>query len=74
MICASFKYEGLELPQLNNPVLHCLLCMGIADWVGVDNYLHQVTQAIHHSTTVAMRLINCILFGGEKGKHNLHPL
>lgn len=59
----SFEYEGLELPQLNNLVLHHLLCMGIIDWTGVDNCLHQATQVIRHSTTVAMRLVDHILFG-----------
>ena len=66
MICASFKYGDLELLQLNDPVLHCLLCMGIVDWSGINQCLHQVTQVIRHSTAVAMRLTDCILFGEKK--------
>ena len=66
MIHVSFKFEDLELSQLNNLVLHHLLHMGIADWTGVDQHLHQVTQAICHSTAVAMWLTDCILFGEKK--------
>ena len=46
MICASFEFEDLELSQLNDPVHHHLLCMGIMDWTGVNQHLYQVTQVI----------------------------
>ena len=66
MVCPSFEFEDLELLQLNDPFLCHLLCMGIADWMGVDQCLHQATQVIHHSTAIAMRLTDCILFGEKK--------
>ena len=62
MIHSSFNYKDLELPQLNDPVLHHLLCMEIFYWTGINNHLHQMTQEICHSTAVAMKLVDHILF------------
>ena len=40
MVCPSFEFEDLELLQLNDPFLCCLLCMGIADWMGGSETIH----------------------------------
>ena len=45
MIHTLFEYEDLELQQLNNLVLRYLLHSGIINWKGVNNQLHQATQA-----------------------------
>ena len=74
MICMSFEFEDLELSQLNDPVLRRLLHMGIADWTGINQRLHQATQVIHHSTAVAMRLTDCNLVWGEEGMQPPSPI
>ena len=35
--------------------------MGVLDWKAPNNQLHQVTQAIHHGTAMALRFLPQIL-------------
>ena len=37
---------------INNLVLLSLFRMGVLDWTGPNDHLHQVTQAIHHSMAI----------------------
>ena len=43
-----------EWPTLNDNVLRRLMRIGIADWTGNDARLHPATQAMRHSTAVAV--------------------
>ena len=47
----------VDWTRINDPVLLSLLCMGILDWTGPNDWLYQATPAIQHSTTMHL----CIL-------------
>ena len=57
MIRGAEWLQQVDQTWINDPVLLSLLQMGILDWTGPNNQLHQATQAIQHLT--AMHL--CIL-------------
>ena len=46
---------------LNDPTLLHLFHMGLFDWEGEDNHLHQTMQAMRHSTLLAGRIFDRLL-------------
>ena len=60
-IRASKELRLVDWSEVNDPVLHRLLTMGIFDWNLPDNRLHQATQAIRFSTALDTRLLGRIL-------------
>ena len=57
MIQASEEYRLMDHTKLRDPVMCSLLCMGIFDWKGEDQRLHQTTPAMRHATAMATRLL-----------------
>ena len=54
MIYASEELLRINQEQLNDPVLHWLLSMGVWDWSKEEGEeLHQATQVIRFSTALA---------------------
>ena len=47
--------------KIIDPSLLLLLCMGVLDWKAPNNHLHQATQAIRHSTAIALRFLPRII-------------
>ena len=41
--------QQVDQTRINDLVLLSLFCMGVLDWTGPNNHLHQATQAIWHS-------------------------
>jgi len=64
-IRAHFEWEAVRRSE-TDPVLLRLLHMGIHDWTGSDDRLHQATQAMRHSTAMATRLLSRIRTLEEK--------
>ena len=42
----------VDWTHINDPVLLSLFQMGVLDWTGPNDHLHQATQAIWHSTAM----------------------
>ena len=61
MICGAEWLRVVDRSKINDPSLLSLLRMGVLDWKAPNNRLHQVTQAIRHGTTVALRLLPRIM-------------
>ena len=53
-VCGVEWLWQVDWTQVNNPVLLSLFCMGVLNWMGPNNHMHQATQAIWHS--MAMQL------------------
>ena len=47
--------------DVSDPVLKCLLKMGIYNWKNEDTRLHQATQAIRHGTAISTRILGRVL-------------
>jgi hypothetical protein len=61
MIRCEGEIRALQDGELNDPVLWRLLRMGVLDWEGTDNRLHQATQAMRHSTAISTRILTRLL-------------
>ena len=57
----SFTFMDWRTMPLNDPTLLCLFHMGFFDWDGEDNYLHQTTQAMRHSTLLVGQIFERLL-------------
>ena len=53
--------QVVDWTKINNPSLLSLLQMGVLDWKAPNDRLHQVTQAIRHGTTIALRFLPRIM-------------
>ena len=54
--------------KVNDLALLNLFYMGILDWMGPNNHLHQATQAIRHSTALHLQTFSCIMDFGMQGE------
>ena len=61
MIRASEEFGKMRWDELNDPVLRCLLWMGIYNWRNDGTRLHQATQAICHGTAIGTRILGRVL-------------
>jgi len=58
MIWVLDELLRINWKKLNDLVLHCLLVMGVWDWLKEEGGdLHQANRAIHYSTVVASQLV-----------------
>ena len=57
----SFAFADWRLMLLNDPTLLHLFRMGLFDWEGEDNRLHQTTQAMRHLTLLAGQIFERLL-------------
>ena len=62
----------VDCSKVNNLVLINLFCMGILDWMGPNDHLHQVTQAIQHSTALHLGTFSCIMTLGHRVRNQLY--
>ena len=51
----------VDQTHVNDPVLLNLFWMGVLNWTGLNNCLHQATQAIWHSTSMHLWTFPCIM-------------
>ena len=65
-IRASEEFCLLDWEKLRDPVLHCLLGVGLLDWVDKDDRLNQATQASWISTTMSMRILERLIQEEDK--------
>ena len=61
MIQGAEWLRVVDQMKINNLSLLSLLRMGVLDWKAPNNRLHQVTQAIRHGTTIALRFLPRIM-------------
>ena len=61
MIRGGEQLHCLDRVKINDLVLVDLLQAGIMDWMGENNCLHQVMQAIHHSTAIYLCFLPCVM-------------
>ena len=61
MICGAKWLRVVDWAKINDPSLLSLLRMGVLDWKAPNDRLHQVTQAIRHGTTIALRFLPRIM-------------
>ena len=61
MIQGGEQLRCLDRAKINDLVLVDLLRTGIMDWTGENSCLHQVTQVIHHSTTIHLHFLPCVM-------------
>ena len=61
MMRASEEFFLMRWEEVNDPVLRRLMRMGIFDWDGEDNRLHQATQAIRHGTAMSTWILGRVL-------------
>jgi len=61
MIQVSEEMHHQDWDRVHDPVLHCLLSMGVYDWTGVDKRLNQTVPAMCHSNTMASCLLQHLL-------------
>ena len=57
MIRASYDLKLMDHEKVNDSVLLDLLTAGVYDWEKPNDKLHQLTQAIRHSTAIHMRML-----------------
>ena len=51
----------VDWTKINDPVLLNLLRMGVLDWTGPNDCLHQSTQVIQHSTAMHLHILPQIM-------------
>jgi len=56
----SSKVLQQEQQHINDPVLYCLLRMGIFDWTGVNNLQAQAMQAVQWASATSVRILERI--------------
>ena len=61
MIWGAEWLHWVDWNKVNDPVLINLFHIGILDWMGPNNHLHQATQAIQQLTAMHIRTFPCIL-------------
>ena len=79
MIQASYDLKLMDHKKVNNSVLMDLLKARVYDWEKPNDWLHQSTQAIQHSTAIHMHMLakhmqledkvhslSCLSFGRDK--------
>ena len=61
MIWGAKWLHQVDWTKINDPVLLNLLQMGVLDWTGPNDCLHQSTQAIRHSTAMHLHILPQIM-------------
>ena len=51
----------VDRTKINDPSLLLLLQMGVLDWKGTNDCLHQATQVVQHRTAIALRFLPRIM-------------
>ena len=61
MIRRAEWLQWVDQTHINDPVLLSLFWMGVLDWTSPNKNMHQVTQAIQHSTAMHFHTFPCIM-------------
>ena len=61
MIQGAKWLRQVDQTKINDLVLLSLLWMGILDWTGLNDQLHQATQAIQHLTAMHLHILPWIM-------------